>query len=84
MVKGLCTVESFGFFKSYCTSDGDCEAEPMSQEEVVVVPDCECCAANWAKACAVLNCSKNCEPVVLPPLASPTSPNPFPNMLTIL
>lgn len=38
-VKGLCTVESFGVFKSYCTSDGDCVVEPMSQEEVVVVPD---------------------------------------------
>lgn len=38
-VKGLCTVESFEFFKSYCTSDGDCVVEPISQEEVVVLPD---------------------------------------------
>lgn len=38
-VKGLCTVESFALFKSYCTSDGDCVVEPISQEEVVVLPD---------------------------------------------
>lgn len=37
-VKGLCTVESFGFFKSYCTSDGDCVVEPMSQEDEVGAP----------------------------------------------
>lgn len=37
-IKGLCTVESFGFFKSYYTNDGDCVIEPMSQEEVVVLP----------------------------------------------
>lgn len=36
-VKGLCTVESFRFFKLYCTNDGDCVIEPMSQEEVVVI-----------------------------------------------
>lgn len=72
----------FPFFSPYCTSDGDCVVEPMSQEEVVVVPDWECWAANWARAWAVLNCSKNWEPVVLPLLASLTSPNPFPNMLT--
>ena len=79
------TLKEFSHFKSfspYCTSEGDCVVEPMSQEEVVVVPDWECWAANWARAWAVLNCSKNWEPVVLPPLASPTSPNPFPNMLT--
>lgn len=37
-VKGLCTAESFGFFKSYCTSDGDCVAELMSHEEELVAP----------------------------------------------
>ena len=39
IVKGLCTVESFALFKSHCTSDGDCVVEPISQEEVVVLPD---------------------------------------------
>lgn len=36
------TLKEFSHFPSfspYCTSDGDCVVEPMSQEEVVVVPD---------------------------------------------
>ena len=82
MLQCLKNSNHFPYFSPYCTSDGDCVVEPMSQEEVVVVPDWECWAANWARAWAVLNCSKNWEPVVLLPLASPTSPNPFPNMLT--
>lgn len=48
-------------------------------------PLCECWAASWAKAWAVLNCSRNWEPVVEPPVVpfgSPTSPKPLLSMLT--
>lgn len=63
------------------------ELEPVSQEEGPVLGGavCECWAASWASAWAVLNCSRNWDPLVGPALlalGSPTSPKPLVSMLT--